>query len=172
MQVLLQTALDEGACGMSTGLIYPPCCYADAAELAALGKVLAAAGRPLVVHMRSESDRMLEAVAEMAGVARDSGCAVHISHLKIAGRRNWGSAEAVVRAIEAARAEGLRITADQYPYAAGSTLLVALLPPWTTPRHPPSPRASPRRVSRARMRAAMSDPVPPTGTFLVLELAE
>jgi N-acyl-D-amino-acid deacylase len=161
MQALLQTALDEGACGLSTGLIYPPCCYADAAELAALGRVLAAAGRPLVVHMRSESDHMLEAIAEMAGVARDSGCAVHISHLKIAGRRNWDNAEAVVRAIEAARAEGLRITADQYPYAAGSTLLGAILPPWT---HDGGIDATLARLrdsgSRARMRAAMSDPGP------------
>jgi N-acyl-D-amino-acid deacylase len=161
MQGLLQTGLDEGACGMSTGLIYPPCCYADREELAALGTVLAASNRPLVVHMRSESDRILEAIAEMAGVARDSGCAVHVSHLKIAGRRNWGQAEAVVRALEAARAEGLRITADQYPYAAGSTLLGAILPPWAHDGGIDATLARLRdRDARARMRAAMSDTRP------------
>jgi N-acyl-D-amino-acid deacylase len=161
MQGLLQTALDQGACGMSTGLIYPPCCYGDTAELVALGRVLAGAGRPLVVHMRSESDRILEAIAEMASVARQSGCAVHISHLKVAGRRNWGDAGAVVRAFEAARAEGLRMTADQYPYAAGSTLLGAILPPWA---HDGGSEATLGRLhdpaARARMRAAMSDPGP------------
>jgi N-acyl-D-amino-acid deacylase len=161
LQGLLRTALDEGACGMSTGLIYPPCCYADTAELVALGRVLAPAGRPLVVHMRSESDRMLEAVAEMVGVARDSGCAVHISHLKLAGRRNWANAEAVIEALAAARDEGLRITADQYPYAAGSTLLGAILPPWA---HDGGSEATLARLrepeARARMRAEMSDPGP------------
>jgi N-acyl-D-amino-acid deacylase len=161
MQGLLQAALDQGACGMSTGLIYPPCCYGDTAELVALGKVLAGAGRPLVVHMRSESDRILEAIAEMARVARESGCAVHVSHLKVAGRRNWGGAGAVVAALEAARNEGLRMTADQYPYAAGSTLLGAILPPWA---HDGGSEATLARLrdpaARARMRAAMADPGP------------
>jgi N-acyl-D-amino-acid deacylase len=161
MQGLLQAALDQGACGMSTGLIYPPCCYGDTAELVALGKVLARGGRPLVVHMRSESDRILEAVAEMTGVARQSGCAVQISHLKVAGRRNWAGAAAVVSAVEAARAEGLRITADQYPYAAGSTLLGAILPPWA---HDGGTEATVGRLrdpaARARMRSAMADPGP------------
>ena len=161
MQELLRAGLDEGACGMSTGLIYPPCCYADTAELIALGRVLAQARRPLVVHMRSESDRMLEATAEMLHVARESGCAVHISHLKLAGRRNWGKAEAVVEAVDAARAEGLRITADQYPYIAGSTLLGAILPPWA---HDGGGEATLARLrdpaARSRLRAALSDPGP------------
>ena len=72
MQTLLRQGLDEGACGLSTGLIYPPCCYADTDELIALGRVLAETGRPLVVHMRSESDRILEALDEMIRVARAS----------------------------------------------------------------------------------------------------
>jgi len=126
----LRRALREGACGLSTGLIYPPCCYADIAELISLGRVLAEADRPLVVHMRSESDTVLEAFGEMVHVADVSGCAVQISHLKIAGRQNWPNAEDLVGAFEAARQRGLRITADQYPYAAGSTLLGAMLPPW------------------------------------------
>ena len=94
MQDLLRESLAEGACGLSTGLIYPPCCYADTDELIALGRVLAEHGGPLVVHMRSESDRLLEAVEEMVGVARASGCAVHISLLSRfcqARRRTSGS---------------------------------------------------------------------------------
>jgi N-acyl-D-amino-acid deacylase len=111
--------------------------------------------------MRSESDRLLEAVDEMLGVARESGCAVHISHLKIAGRQNWPRAEALVGRLEGARAQGLRITADQYPYVAGSTLLGAILPPWA---HDGGTEATLARLrepgSRARMRAQMADPAP------------
>ncbi len=160
MQDLLEEAIArEGACGMSTGLIYPPCCYADTAELVALGRVLARHHRPLVVHMRSESDRILEALDEMISVARASGCAVHVSHLKIAGRQNWARIGEVVGRLEGARAEGLRFTADQYPYAAGSTLMGAILPPWA---HAGGTEATLERLrdrkARGRMQAQMSDP--------------
>jgi N-acyl-D-amino-acid deacylase len=161
MQELLRRGLSEGACGLSTGLIYPPCCYADTAELIGLGRVLAEARRPLVVHMRSESDRILDAAREMIQVAEVSGCAVHISHLKIAGRRNWERAEELVLLVEQARARGLRITADQYPYAGGSTLLGAILPPWA---HDGGSAATLARLAdpqaRARMRATMADAAP------------
>jgi N-acyl-D-amino-acid deacylase len=161
MQSLLRQALAEGACGMSTGLIYPPCCYADTAELVALGRVLAPARRPLVVHMRSESDRVLEAVAEMLSVARESGCAVHISHLKLAGRGNWGRLDEMLALVESAQAEGLGITADQYPYVAGSTLLGAILPPWAHDGGSEATLARLReRETRERMRRAMADPGP------------
>jgi N-acyl-D-amino-acid deacylase len=161
MQALLREGLEEGACGLSTGLIYPPCCYAMTEELIALGLVLAQARRPLVVHMRSESDRILEAVQEMLTVARESGCAVQISHLKIAGRDNWPRADEMVALVEGARAEGLAITADQYPYVAGSTLLGAILPPWA---HEGGTEATLERLRaaepRSRMRAQMADPAP------------
>ena len=161
MQEALREAIREGACGLSTGLIYPPCCYADAAELIALGRVLAEGGGPLVVHMRSESDRLIEAVDEMLSVARDSGCAVHISHLKIAGRQNWDRVGELLERLAAARAQGLRVTADQYPYVAGSTLLGAILPPWA---HAGGTEATLGRLrdteARARMRAQMADPAP------------
>jgi N-acyl-D-amino-acid deacylase len=130
MQELLRESFRTGGCGLSTGLIYPPCCYADTAELIALGRVLCETGKPLVVHMRSESDHIEDGLDEMLEVARISGCAVHLSHFKIAGRQNWHRMPALLAMVEAARAEGLRITADQYPYAAGSTLLGAILPPW------------------------------------------
>jgi N-acyl-D-amino-acid deacylase len=129
MRVLLRTSLARGGRGLSTGLIYPPCCYADTEELIHLGRVLAEAERPLVVHMRSESDRIQEAIREMVRVAGESGCTVHISHLKIAGRDNWDKQPAVLGLIAQAHGRGLRFTADLYPYAAGSTLLGAILPP-------------------------------------------
>jgi N-acyl-D-amino-acid deacylase len=161
MQALLRGGLEQGACGMSTGLIYPPCCYAETSELIALGTVLAAARRPLVVHMRSESDRLLEAVGEMVEVAERSGCPVHISHLKIAGRQNWPRVDDLVETLEAARRRGLRLTADQYPYVAGSTLLGAILPPWA---HDGGTEATLSRLgdpgARGRMRAMMADPAP------------
>jgi N-acyl-D-amino-acid deacylase len=161
LQQLLETGLREGAQGLSTGLIYPPCCYADTEELAALGRVLARAGRPLVVHLRSESDRILQAVDEMIHVAESSGCAVHISHLKIAGRENWCEVDRLVGRIEEARRRGLRVTADQYPYLAGSTLLGAILPPWA---HDGGTEATLDRLrdseARGRLRAQMADPAP------------
>jgi len=161
MQAVLRQALAEGACGMSTGLIYPPCCYADTAELVALGRVLAETHRPLVVHMRSESDRILEALREMVTVAHESGCRVHISHLKLAGRNNWGRVDEVLGVVERAQADGLHLTADQYPYVAGSTLLGAILPPWA---HDGGTEATLARLgdgaARARMKTAMVDPGP------------
>ena len=161
MQSLLRRGLDEGACGLSTGLIYPPCCYADTAELIALGRVLAETGRPFVVHMRSESDRILPALDEMIRVARESGCPVHISHLKVAGRDNWARAKDVVAALDAGRAEGLRLTADQYPYIAGSTVLGAILPPWAhSGGAPQTLRLLADPAARARLRAALADPAP------------
>src|SRR5882672_2345724 len=161
MQDLLRESLAQGACGLSTGLIYPPCCYADTEELIALGRVLAEVSRPLVVHMRSESDRILEALDEMIRVARESGCPVHISHLKVAGRENWPRAGEVTRRLEEGRRAGLRLTADQYPYVAGSTLLGAILPPWA---HDGGTEATLARLgdpeARKRMKVMMADPAP------------
>jgi N-acyl-D-amino-acid deacylase len=161
MQEALRTAIREGACGFSTGLIYPPCCYAETAELVAFGEVLAEANKPLVVHIRSESDRMREALEEMVGVAEASGCAVQISHLKLAGRRNWSRVDEMIGIFEAARGRGVRLTADQYPYVAGSTLLGAILPPWA---HAGGTEATLARLEdpdqRRRLRAELSDPEP------------
>jgi N-acyl-D-amino-acid deacylase len=161
MRQLLVDGLEEGACGLSTGLIYPPCCYAPTEELIALGRVLAQAGRPLVVHLRSESDRLIESLDEMIRVAQGSGCAVHVSHLKIAGRENWHKAEELLSLAEGARGRGHRITADQYPYAAGSTLLGAILPPWA---HDGGIEATLARLrdagARSRLRSALSEAGP------------
>ncbi len=150
---LLDEGLQQGAVGLSTGLIYPPCCYGDTAELVALGKVIAKHDRPLVVHMRSESDYLLEAVEEMLSVGRASGCRIHISHLKIAGAANWKHADALCAALDC---PDVRVTADQYPYTAGSTMMGAILPPWA---HSGGFEATVARLAdpaeRARMKAEM-----------------
>jgi N-acyl-D-amino-acid deacylase len=130
MASLLEAGLRAGALGMSTGLIYPPCCYAPTAELVALGRVCAKFGAPLVVHVRSESDRVLEAMLEMIEVGKEAGCPIHISHFKIAGKENWYKVQAIIGLIENAQGQGFTITADQYPYIAGSTMFGAILPPW------------------------------------------
>lgn len=130
MKRQLQVGLDEGAFGMSTGLIYPPCCYADTEELVELGGVLAPSHAPLVVHLRSESDFIDRALEEMLEVGRRSGCPIHISHFKIAGRQNYDRVESLIAKVDAAHGEGITVTADQYPYNAGSTMFGAILPPW------------------------------------------
>ena len=130
MSAELARGLEEGALGMSTGLIYPPCCYADTDELVAMGQVLAPRRAPMVAHMRSESDLIERAIDEMVEVGLRSRCPVHISHLKIAGRENFSRATGIVARIEEARGQGVSVTGDQYCYAAGSTLLGAILPPW------------------------------------------
>src|SRR5262249_50843024 len=144
MEQELDRALTQGAIGISTGLIYPPCCYAERAELVALAGVVARHGGPFVVHMRSESDYILDAIAEMVEVGRASGCAIHISHWKIAGPENFARVDQVIDAVEGARTEGIRLTCDLYPYAAGSTVLSAVLPPWA---HDGGPQAAIARLS-------------------------
>ncbi len=130
MQSLIRQAMSEGAVGLSTGLIYPPCCYADTAELVELCRTVAELDGIFVAHMRSESDYLEDAVAEMIEIGKESGVRVHISHFKAAGRENWSRIGRVIEMIHEARGEGIRLTADQYPYIAGSTMLGAILPPW------------------------------------------
>lgn len=161
MVALVARAMDEGALGLSTGLIYPPCCYADRDELVALCAMVAKKGGVFVVHMRSESDHILDALDEMIDVGRRSGVHVHLSHFKIAGRDNWPHVADMLERVRAAQAEGVRITADQYPYVAGSTMFGAILPPWA--HDGGSERTLERLASpeeRARMRAAMEKPGP------------
>lgn len=130
MRPLVAEAMEAGAKGLSTGLIYNPCVYAETAELEALYAETAARGGILVAHVRNEAEGLPEALEEMAALHRATGVPLHISHLKIIGRRNWHLAEAVLGFFEASRAAGIDVTFDQYPYTAGSTLLSVLLPPW------------------------------------------
>jgi N-acyl-D-amino-acid deacylase len=130
MQALVDQSLSEGACGFSTGLIYSPCVYSDTEELVALGQAVKRHDSFMVYHMRYEGERVLDGMEEVFRIARESGSACHISHFKARGNKAWGKGPAMSAAVERAREEGLDITADQYPYTAGSTMLGALLPPW------------------------------------------
>ncbi|TDD96427.1 N-acyl-D-amino-acid deacylase family protein [Actinomadura rubrisoli] len=126
----LAEALDAGAAGLSTGLVYAPLCYAAEDELTALARVVAAHDRIFAWHVRDYGDDLLESVRQALRVARSSGCRVQISHLAAVGRRNWGKVAAALTMIDEARAGGARVTADVYPYLAGSANLSQLLPAW------------------------------------------
>lgn len=130
MQQALARAFEEGAAGFSTGLVYVPAAYATTAEVAALCEVVAAHDRPFFVHVRSESDLVLEATDEVIEVSASTGCHLHYSHVKVAGRQNWHKAEALLDRIDAAQRAGVRVSADVHPYVAGSSSAVVLLPPW------------------------------------------
>jgi N-acyl-D-amino-acid deacylase len=127
---LLRESIQEGAIGVSTGLIYPPCIYAGQEELLALAKTTAETGGFWVVHLRNEGSRCVEALQEMLDLARASGCPLHISHFKVGGRADFHKADRLVAMLEQGVRDGLEITFDQYPYAAGSTALSACLPGW------------------------------------------
>ena len=130
MQQLIREGLRDGALGLSTGLIYPPCCYADTAELIELARTVAEFDGIFVAHMRSESDYIEDSIAEMIEIGKAAGVRIHISHFKIAGRENFSRIDTMLEMIHAAQVAGVRLTADQYPYIAGSTMLGAMLPPW------------------------------------------
>ena len=130
MQKLVHQAMEEGAMGVTTALIYAPNEYAKTPELIALAKESARCGGLYSVHMRSEADRLLEGVQETVDIARASGGPAEIYHLKQAGKSNWGKLDALIHAVDAARGSGVRITADMYVYTAGATGLDAAMPPW------------------------------------------
>jgi N-acyl-D-amino-acid deacylase len=157
MRMLVREAMEEGAVGLSSALIYAPACYADADELIALAEVAAEYGGLYISHIRNEGDRLLEAIDELVDVARRTGIAAEIYHLKVSGQSNWDKLDHAVARIEAARAEGLQITADMYTYPASSTGLSAALPPWV---HEGGHRAMVKRLQdpilRERVRREMA----------------
>lgn len=130
MQELVRAAMREGALGVGSSLIYAPSNYADTAELTALMQAASEYGGMYISHMRSEGDLLEEAVAELITIAREANAPAEIYHLKAAGKQNWGKLESVFAMVEAARAEGLQITADMYTYPAGATGLDASVPVW------------------------------------------
>ena len=130
MRGLVVQAMEEGALGVGSSLIYAPGSYAGTNELVALSTEAGRCGGIYVSHMRSEGNRLLEAIDELVEISRKSGAPAEIWHLKAAGRQNWGKLDAAIARIEAARASGLRITANMYTYTAGSTGLDAAMPPW------------------------------------------
>jgi N-acyl-D-amino-acid deacylase len=130
MRGLVRQAMEEGAMGVGSSLIYAPAYYADTDELIALAEVAGEYGGMYISHIRGEGRRLLEAVDELITIARRANVPAEIYHLKASGRANWDKLDRVIEKIEAARAQGLRITADMYTYHASSTGLNAVMPPW------------------------------------------
>lgn len=130
MKSLVRQAMEEGAMGLGSSLIYAPADFATTEELTELAKVASAYGGMYITHLRSESDRILEAMNEAFSIATAASIPTEIYHLKINHQRNWNKIDQVLNKIDSARAAGLRITANMYPYTASSTGLTARLPNW------------------------------------------
>lgn len=159
MRSLVDLAMREGALGLGSALIYSPATYADTDELVALAEVAGRHGGMYISHMRSEGNRLVEAVDEVIEIARRAKLPGEIYHLKQAGRSNWTKLDTVIEHVERARAAGLAITADMYPYEAGATGLSSCFPPWA---HEGGLRATLARLrdagQRARIREEMARP--------------
>src|SRR5690606_26021398 len=121
MKLLVTQAMEEGALGVGSSLIYAPAFYAKTDELVALAAASAPYGGMYISHMRSEGNRLLESVDELLSIARQAGVAAEIYHLKAAGEANWPKLAQVIDKVDSARAAGARITADMYSYTAGAT---------------------------------------------------
>lgn len=130
MRKLVAQAMEDGAVGLSTSLVYAPAFYAKTEELIELAKVAARYGGVYATHMRNESNSIMTALDEALRIGVEANIPVEIFHLKMAGKPNWGKMRDVIAKIENARSRGLDITADQYPYVAGATSLGANVPPW------------------------------------------
>jgi N-acyl-D-amino-acid deacylase len=129
MQQLVATSMEEGAWGMSTGLQYVPSAYADTDELVALASIVGQRGGIYASHIRDEGDTLIESIEEVIEIGRRAKLPVHVSHLKASKKHNWGKVRAAAHVIEDAQKSGVRITADQYPYNASSTSVIAMLLP-------------------------------------------
>lgn len=161
MRRLVHQSMEEGALGVTTALIYNPFTYAKTPELIALAQESGRCGGMYIAHMRSEGDRLVEAVHETIAIAKASGAPAEIYHLKVAGQANWSKLDPVIGDIEAARASGTRITADMYVYTAGATGLDAAMPSWVQEGGLDKwiERLKDPAV-RARVAAEMRDPAP------------
>jgi N-acyl-D-amino-acid deacylase len=178
MRALVHQAMEDGALGVGAAIIYAPSSYSKTPELAALAEESAKCGGIYIAHMRSEGDRLLEAVDETIAIAKQSGAPAEIWHLKAAGKANWGKLDEVIAKVEAARASGTRISANMYTYTAGATGLDAAMPPWVQEGGIEAWVARMKDPAvRARLLADMRDPHPkwenlylhagPDGTLLL-----
>lgn len=157
MRRIMREAMEEGAFGIATALIYPPNVYSPDFELIELAKVVARYGGVYVTHMRSEGDRLLQALEETLTLGREAGVPVEIYHLKATGKRNWAKIPELIGRIDRARAEGCDVTADMYPYVASGTGLTVLLPDWAAEGGRLWDNLE-DPVTRARIRAEMAGP--------------
>jgi N-acyl-D-amino-acid deacylase len=130
MKSLAARAMEEGARGISTGLIYPPGQYQSLAEVVQIAKVVREYDGIYDVHMRSEGDHLITAMEEVIEIGRQSAIPVLITHFKVIGKNNWGLSQKALEMIDKARQGGVDVTIAQYPYTAGSTMLHAVIPPW------------------------------------------
>lgn len=130
MRRILAREMKAGAFGFSTGLMYSPCVFAETEELVELCRVVESFDGVFAVHQRSEANDILQSMREVIDIGRRSGVKVHFSHFKVCGRKNWRLLEEMLELLDQAQAEGVRLSFDQYPYIAGSTILGAVLPPW------------------------------------------
>ncbi len=130
MKFLMEEAMNQGASGMSTGLIYAPGIFAKIPELVELCRVVAKKGGFYASHMRNEAEEILAAIDEAISIGEQSGVPVQISHLKITGHKNWGLVDQVIKKFLDARNRGIDVTCDVYPYISSGTSLTALVPPW------------------------------------------
>ncbi len=161
MTRLAERALVQGAVGISTGLVYAPGLYSRTAELVAIARALAGTARPYVTHLRGETDMVADSVREAIRIGHEAGVPVHISHHKVSGKDNWGRTAETLAIVDAARAEGLDVTVDVYPYTAGSTLLHSILPPWALADGIGAMVARLRDpVARARIKHDLADGIP------------
>ena len=159
MKGLVEKGMRAGAWGMSSGLIYVPSRYADAAEMTELAKAVAAHGGIYASHIRDEGAGLLGSIREAVDVGKGAGLPVHISHLKVTGKKNWGLTKDACDAIEAARASGMKVSADQYPYVASSTSLSAMVVPhWAAQGNAADfARIADDHVQGAKLRAAIEE---------------
>jgi N-acyl-D-amino-acid deacylase len=168
MKKLVGEAMTEGALGVSSALIYAPAAYAKTAELIALCQVAAEYHGMHISHIRSESNRLLEAADELIRIAREASIPAEFYHLKVAGQPNWHKLGALIQKIEAARAEGLAITADMYNYTAAATGLDAAMPPWVQEGgHEEWVRRLKDPATRQRVKREMAAPADSWENFLV-----
>jgi N-acyl-D-amino-acid deacylase len=130
MRGLVRVAMEEGAMGLGTSLIYAPAFYASTRELIELAKVAGEYDGMYISHLRSEGNRFVESVEELLEIAREADIRAEIHHLKAAGQENWDKLDEVIELVDSARAEGLEITANMYTYNAAATSLAAIMPPW------------------------------------------
>ncbi len=159
MKALVRQEMEAGALGIGSSLIYAPAFYADTGELIELCRVAAAYGGMYISHLRSEGNRLVEAVDELITIAREAKIPAEIYHLKAAGQSNWPKMATVIAKVERARREGLRITADMYTYTAGSTGLDAAMPPWVLDGgYDAAFRRLRDPATRRRIRAAIETP--------------
>ena len=162
MEDEMRKTMEEGAVGISLGMIYIPCTFSRRDELIRLFHRCGLLGGFLVVHIRSGGDLLLESIEEVVTMAKEAEIPLHISHFKASGKQNWPKMEGALEAVDRARREGLDITFDIYPYTAGSTMFMAILPPWAMEGGVPKALERLRAPDlRAKIRDQLVNPPPP-----------